>query len=86
MSKPSPKPIPQIVPPPARVDDWVRDVPAEPERKPAPSAALVEQTRRCTVDLSIGKYRLLKVAAATTDRRMQEILAEAVDEWLQAQN
>lgn len=85
----APKPT---TPPPA-ADTWVSNGGIDPELSPPPPTAPPAQAEpetvkgktyphRVSFDMETPQYRRLKRAAFESDRPMNEILREAIEDWL----
>lgn len=89
--KPSP-------PPPPEADAWVSEQldpeikpPATPPATPEPTAQPREKGKplyphRISYDTDAGQYRRLKKAVFESDRKITEIVREAVEDWLKSRN
>ncbi len=51
-------------------------------RHERPSTVAVDSDRRCTFELAESRYRALKIHAAKTGMRMQDIFVDAMVQWL----
>lgn len=74
-------------------DDWVKDGGADPEiQQPVeqpetkPEQAVKPYPHRISYDTTREQYRSLKRAAFEEERTMNDIVREAVDEWLKSRH
>ena len=95
------KPRKRIAKKPPTADDWVSQGGTDPEiEKPATPVADVEEEieeeveekgkrkypHRVSFDLDNAQYKRLKRAAFEEECSMNEILREAIEDWMQARN
>jgi len=83
--------------PPAAADQWIKSGGVDPEVQPASTpepepepVAPIEQSKpfphRISFDTTKQQYKRLKRASFEEERSLNDILREAVEEWLNAHN